>query len=99
MMPIAGVQMMTDHGYFMWLLMGLISGWLTGKVMSGHGYGVLHDIVLGLIGAFVGGYLAGLVFDEGRELHFWGSLLVAFIGGCIVVGLYRKIRGNRPPTV
>jgi uncharacterized membrane protein YeaQ/YmgE (transglycosylase-associated protein family) len=81
-------------GIFMWLLMGLISGWLTGKFMDGAGYGFLHDIVLGLVGALVGGFVAGFLLE--KELHFWGTVVVAFLGGCVVVGLYRKIRGNRP---
>ena len=93
-MSLAVADNLHPGGIFMWLLMGLISGWLTGKFMDGAGYGILHDIVLGLIGALVGGLIAGFVLE--KEFGFIGSVVVAFLGGCIVVGLYRKIRGNRP---
>ena len=44
-----------------WLVVGLVAGWLAGKVMTGHGFGIIVDILVGIVGAFIGGYMAGLV--------------------------------------
>ena len=73
------------------LVVGLIAGWLAGVVLKGGGYGVLVDILLGIVGGFVGGWLFG-------ALHIWpaggiiGSILVAFVGAVILVLLSRLIR-------
>ena len=74
-----------------WILVGLIAGWLAGKVMKGGGYGVLVDIILGILGGILGGWLFG-------ELGIWpgggviGSIIVAFIGAVILVGITRLIK-------
>jgi uncharacterized membrane protein YeaQ/YmgE (transglycosylase-associated protein family) len=47
-------------GICSWLFVGLIAGWLTGLLMRGTGYGILRDIILGLVGAFVGGVVVSL---------------------------------------
>jgi len=41
-----------------WIIVGLIAGWLTGKIMRGAGYGVIGDIIVGIIGALIGGFIA-----------------------------------------
>jgi len=79
----------------MWLLwviiVGLIAGWATGKIMKGSGYGALMDIVLGILGGIVGGWVLGVV-----GIHFGGGLipriLVAILGAVILVALARMIR-------
>jgi uncharacterized membrane protein YeaQ/YmgE (transglycosylase-associated protein family) len=76
-------------GIISWLIAGLIAGWLTGLLMSGGGYGIFRDILLGLIGAFVGGLICSL-FVEGIA-GFWGTVLVAFIGSCILVAIVRAL--------
>jgi uncharacterized membrane protein YeaQ/YmgE (transglycosylase-associated protein family) len=48
-------------GLIYWIVVGLIVGWLAGKVMKGGGYGVVVDIVLGILGAIVGGFVFGLL--------------------------------------
>ena len=73
------------------ILVGLIAGWLAGQVMKGGGYGVLMDIVLGLLGGIVGGW----VFST---LGLWpgggivGSILVSFVGAVILVGITRMLK-------
>ena len=64
-----------------WLILGGLAGWLASVMMRGHGYGCLGNIVVGLIGAVVGGFLASLLNING-SFHFWGSLLIAFLGAC-----------------
>jgi uncharacterized membrane protein YeaQ/YmgE (transglycosylase-associated protein family) len=80
-------------GVISWLAVGLIAGWLAGMVMKGGGFGLLGDLIVGLIGSFLGGLLSGF-FVEGSA-HFWGSIVVAFIGACALIALVRLIGGRR----
>jgi uncharacterized membrane protein YeaQ/YmgE (transglycosylase-associated protein family) len=61
------------HGFIWWILVGLIAGWLTGKIMSGGGYGAIMDIIIGIIGAFLGFWRT---FGEVRMCS--GELFAAF---------------------
>ena len=73
------------------LLIGAVAGWLAGLVMKGRGFGLIGNIVIGIIGAFLGSFLLA-VFG----IVFWGilgSLLTAFIGAVallFVIGLIKK---------
>jgi uncharacterized membrane protein YeaQ/YmgE (transglycosylase-associated protein family) len=80
-------------GILAWLVVGLIAGWLTGLVMRGGGYGIIRDVILGLIGAFIGGLIFS-AFTAG-EYGFWGSVGVAFIGAVILVFIVRLIAPGR----
>ena len=55
-------------GIIAWLLVGLIAGWLTGKVMRGGGYGALRDIILGIVGAFIGGIVMSFLGSTARPV-------------------------------
>jgi len=83
-------------GLFATLILGGIAGWLTGKIMKGGGYGLIGDIVLGIIGGIVGGFLGGLLFgvDVVNGLNLT-SLIVSILGAVLVVWLSRLIRGRR----
>ena len=74
-----------------WIIVGLIAGWLAGLVMKGGGYGILVDIILGILGGIVGGWVFGMVgiWPGGGMI---GSIIVAFIGAIILVGLTRLIK-------
>jgi len=77
-----------------WAIVGIIAGYLTGKIMSGAGYGILHDMVLGIVGAIVGGFLAtqlGLA-SQGGLLY---TIIVAVLGAMLVTFVVRKIRGSK----
>jgi uncharacterized membrane protein YeaQ/YmgE (transglycosylase-associated protein family) len=78
-------------GFIEWILVGLIAGWLAGKVMSGGGYGVLVDIILGLLGGVLGGWIFSSlgIWPGGGAL---GAIIVAFIGAVILVGITRLIK-------
>lgn len=80
-------------GIVAWLFAGLLGGWLTGLFMKGSGYGILMDLVVGLIGAFIGGFVCSL-FVVGPT-GFWGTVAVAFLGGCILVAIIRAISPRR----
>jgi uncharacterized membrane protein YeaQ/YmgE (transglycosylase-associated protein family) len=78
-------------GFLAWIVVGLIAGWLAGQVMKGGGYGVLVDIILGLLGGLLGGWLFGqLGIAAGSGMI--GSIIVAFIGAVILVGITRLIK-------
>jgi len=78
-------------GYFIyWIVVGLIAGWLAGQVMKGGGYGMIADILLGILGGFVGGWVFGLLgLHAGGPI---GSIVVAFIGAVILVWITRLIK-------
>ena len=77
--------------FLIWfLLVGLVAGWLAGKIMKGSGYGVVGDIVLGVVGAFVGGFLFRLVGIVAYGMI--GSIIVATIGAIVLVALAKKLK-------
>ena len=80
-------------GLLMWLIVGLIAGWLAGQFMKGGGYGLVGDIVVGTIGAFVGGLLFGVLMP-GTSVGFVGSIVVAFIGAIVLIGILRALSGR-----
>ena len=80
--------------FLWWIVVGLIAGWATGKIMGGSGRGFLMDIVIGIAGALLGGWIM-------RSVGFAGSggliytILVAIGGAVVLTFLYRLITGNR----
>jgi uncharacterized membrane protein YeaQ/YmgE (transglycosylase-associated protein family) len=82
---------MSLTGLIWFLLVGLIAGWLAGKVMRGGGYGVVGDMIVGVIGALIGGWLFG-VLGIGLGLGLIGSIITAFVGAVILIWLLRLIR-------
>ena len=72
----------------LWLVIGLVAGFLASRVMRGGGYGVVGDIVVGLIGALIGGFLAGLL-----GLGQFG-LIGSIIGACILIAILRAVSGS-----
>jgi uncharacterized membrane protein YeaQ/YmgE (transglycosylase-associated protein family) len=78
-----------------WLIVGLVSGVLASLVVGGTGYGLVGDVVIGIVGAFVGGWLfrAG-----GWSVPFGGlagTIFVAFIGAVLLLVIIHLLRGNR----
>ncbi len=77
-----------------WILVGLVAGWLTGKVMKGGGYGFFVDIILGIVGGLVGGFIArALGFSPAGGLIY--TILIATAGAILVVFVFRLIIGKR----
>jgi uncharacterized membrane protein YeaQ/YmgE (transglycosylase-associated protein family) len=77
-----------------WILVGLIAGWATGKIMKGSGYGAILDILLGLVGAFIGERIAIAlgISPAGGMLY---TILLAIVGAVVLVFLVRLITGRR----
>ncbi|MHB8508582.1 MAG: GlsB/YeaQ/YmgE family stress response membrane protein [Candidatus Dormibacteria bacterium] len=74
-----------------YLIIGGLAGMVAGKVMSGHGYGILMDIVLGIVGGIVGGYIVSR-FTHHSGGGYLFEFLVALLGACILVGIARLMR-------
>lgn len=81
---------MSGTGLIWFLLIGLIAGWLAGRVMRGGGYGVVGDMIVGVIGALLGGWLFGVLGIGVGGLI--GSIITAFVGAVILIALLRVIR-------
>ena len=76
--------------YLIWeIAIGILAGFLAGKIMRGRGYGVLMDLVLGLVGAVLGGFIFGLL-----GLHAYGlvgQLVIATAGAVMLIWLVRRL--------
>ena len=77
--------------YLIWfLLIGLIAGWLAGQVMKGGGFGIVGDMIIGVIGAFLGGWLFSLMgISAGGTI---GAIITAFVGAVVLILLLRLIK-------
>ena len=78
-----------------WIILGLIAGWLAGVLVRGSGYGVVGDIVLGIVGALVGGAITSTLMGVDITGFNLESLLVAVLGAIVVIFIARLISGSR----
>jgi uncharacterized membrane protein YeaQ/YmgE (transglycosylase-associated protein family) len=82
-------------GIIAWIILGLIAGWIASKIMHGQGSGLLMNLVLGVVGAFVGGILISALGGVGiTGFNLW-SLLVAVLGAVIALWLYNALSSRR----
>jgi uncharacterized membrane protein YeaQ/YmgE (transglycosylase-associated protein family) len=77
-----------------WVIVGLIAGWATGKIMKGGGYGAIMDIVIGIAGALVGGWIMNLLgfSAEGGLIY---TILVAIGGAVVLTLIFRTLTRSR----
>ena len=78
-----------------WLIGGLVAGVLASLVMGGTGYGIIGDIIIGIVGAFVGGWLFSALGVGSPLGGLPGTILVAFIGAVVLLFVLRALRGRR----
>ena len=84
------------HGIIAWIIIGVVAGWLTGKIMKGSGFGFFVDMIVGIIGAMVGGFISyHLGLGGVREHGLIVSIVIAVIGAVILTWLVRLVSGNR----
>ncbi len=80
-------------GQIIWtMLIGIVAGWLSGKIMKGHGFGLLGNLVVGVVGAVIGGILF-----EAIGLHAYGligSLIAATVGAVVLIFAIRVVQGQ-----
>ena len=79
-----------------WIMVGLVAGFIIGKIMKGRGFGTFMDIVVGIVGAVIGGFIMRAIgfAGEGGLLY---TILVAVLGAVILTGLIGLVTGNRSP--
>jgi len=75
-----------------WILIGLLAGWLTGKITRGRGFGCFGNVILGLVGAVIGGWVFSRLGIE--FLGFFGSLAAATVGAVLLVSVARLFAGG-----
>jgi uncharacterized membrane protein YeaQ/YmgE (transglycosylase-associated protein family) len=80
-----------------WLVVGLIAGFLASRVMRGGGYGLIGDIIVGVVGAFIGGWLATTFLKMPNPVNGIniGTILVAFVGAVILIAILRLFSRRR----
>ena len=77
--------------YLIWLIViGILAGWLAGKIMRGRGFGVLMDLLIGIVGSLLGGLVFGLLGLYSSNLI--GQLVVATVGAMMLLYLVRHLR-------
>lgn len=82
-------------GVITWAIVGLLAGWLAGMITRARGFGCFGNLVIGLVGAALGGFLVSFLDVSGRT-GFWGSVVVATLGAIVLLILARLVgRPNR----
>jgi uncharacterized membrane protein YeaQ/YmgE (transglycosylase-associated protein family) len=94
-MPLAGSLNLQPGSWLLWILVGLIAGAVAARVVAGRGFGCIADILVGVAGAFIGGYLIGVIFGVNTTVGFWGSIVVAFIGAVALLAALKLLSGGR----
>ncbi len=82
-------------GIISWLVVGLIAGWIGSMIVNRGGEGPLLDIVLGIVGAVVGGFLFNMIGHSGVSGINLHSIFVAVVGSVVVLFVYHAIVGRR----
>jgi uncharacterized membrane protein YeaQ/YmgE (transglycosylase-associated protein family) len=80
------------RGLVAWLFLGLVAGWLAGKLSRGRGYGCITDIILGLVGSFIGGWVFTKLGIFGGGFIY--SLAAATLGAVILVAIVHLFTGG-----
>lgn len=85
-------------GILAWLVVGLVAGWLANMVMRGGRGSIVTDIIVGIIGAIVGGFLASQLFGVANPVNGINvvSIVVAFLGAVVAIAIVRALPGRSP---
>src|SRR4051794_21195862 len=78
-----------------WIVVGLIAGAIAARVVAGRGFGCVADIVVGVAGAIIGGFLLSSLFGMSGNVGFFGSIVVAFIGAAALLAALKLLSGGR----
>ena len=95
MIEAAGGLNLQPGSWLAWIVIGLIAGAIAPRVVAGRGFGCLVDIVVGVAGALIGGFLLSALFGASGTVGFWGSLIVAFIGAAALLAVLKLVSGGR----
>jgi uncharacterized membrane protein YeaQ/YmgE (transglycosylase-associated protein family) len=90
---------MSTENFLIWLLLGVVAGWLAGQIMKGSGFGIIGNIIVGIVGSFLGGWLGSRLGIAGTETGGFNlaSIVTAVLGAIVllfIVGLLNRGRSN-----
>lgn len=85
-------------GYLAWIVMGLIAGWLAGLLVRGGGYGLIGDVIIGIVGGLIGGFAASVVLgvDNSANGIDLASVVIAFVASLLLIGMVRALPRRSP---
>ncbi len=76
--------------FVVWIISGIVAGWLAGLLIRGRGFGLVGDLIVGLLGGLIGGWLFSFI---GIAATSWlGEIIVAALGGIVLVAIVRVLR-------
>lgn len=84
----------TSVGWIGYIIIGAIAGWIAGKLVKGSGSGILMNIVVGIVGALIGGFLLSFVVDTAGG-GWWFTLFTAVLGSVILLWIVGKFQRNK----
>ena len=86
-----------SYGIIMWIIMGALAGWIGSKIMGTDArQGGLANIVVGVVGAVIGGFLTSFLFHDAKSNNgFIASFFVSLFGACVVIGVWKAVAGRR----
>ena len=95
-----GIELATNlnlnpGSWIAWIVVGLIAGAIAARVVAGRGFGCIADIVVGVAGAIIGGFLLSSLFGMSGNVGFFGSIVVAFIGAAALLAVLKLVSGGR----
>jgi uncharacterized membrane protein YeaQ/YmgE (transglycosylase-associated protein family) len=92
-MDLNSLNLNPGGGLLVWIVVGLVAGFLASRFVKGGGYGLMGELIIGLIGAVVGGFLLG--FFVHTTVGLLGSIIVAFFGAVVLLFIVRTMMGGR----
>lgn len=93
---LADARLNVDPGSWLaWIIVGLVAGAIAARVVAGRGFGCIADIVVGVAGAIIGGFLLSSLFGMSGNVGFFGSIVVAFIGAAVLLAALKLVSGGR----
>ena len=85
---------LTSVGWIGYIIIGAIAGWIAGKIVKGSGSGILMNIVIGVIGALIGGFLLSFFVNTGGG-GWWFTLFTAILGSVVLLWIVGMVQGRR----
>jgi uncharacterized membrane protein YeaQ/YmgE (transglycosylase-associated protein family) len=83
---------MNSHSLIAWIVIGVVAGWLAGMFVKGGGFGLIGDLIVGVIGAFIGGWLAANVLHISLGNSWVTAIVTAAVGAIILLVILRLVR-------
>lgn len=85
------VVALNPGNWLAWIIVGLVAGGLAGIIVRGRGYGCVVNVVVGILGAFIGAFFVGLLIPHPESYGFWESMLIALGGSIVLLGFVQMV--------